>query len=251
MGKRILIAVPVNEQEKIFKEYLLSLNSLKIPQDYTIDRFFILSKGSSLSSMLKPNEYSYETENFLIDKEQGFHNWSQERLKNIAMLRSLILEKARKEKYDYLFTVDSDILLHPNTLIHLLNYNLPIVTEAVWTKNPDGITVLDGQYEGWKHFQNRDYTKPGLYEINWGGMVTLIHSSIFNIETINYYPIKEVIEEYSEDWSFFCKIYCHFPDFKLYMDTTYPGRHLYNESCYKRWIKDKEVINFDGKYSQI
>ena len=48
MGKRILIAVPVNEQEKIFKEYLISLNHLKIPENYTIDKFFILSKNSSL-----------------------------------------------------------------------------------------------------------------------------------------------------------------------------------------------------------
>lgn len=245
MGKRILIAVPVNEQEKIFKEYLISLNSLKIPKDYEINKFFILSKNSTLSTMLKSEEYCYEDKNFLIDKEKGFHNWSKEKLINIAILRTKILEKARNEKYDYLFTVDSDILLHPNTLIHLLNLKLPIVTEAVWTKNPDGITILDGQYEGWRHFKNRDYHKPGLYEINWGGMVTLIHSSIFNIETIDYYPIKEVFGEYSEDWSFYCKIYCHFPDFKTYVDTKYPGRHLYNESCYQRWIKDKKEYNYN------
>ena len=241
MGKRILIAAPVNEQEKIFKEYLTSINSLKIPEDYIIDKFFILSKRSPLSSMLEENEYCYENNSFEINKEHDFHNWTQERLLNIAKLRTLILQKARKEKYDYLFTVDSDILLHPNTLEHLLSLNLPIVTEAVWTKHSNGLTLLDGEYEGWMHYlKSPNYTEPGLYEINWGGMVTLIDSSIFNIETINYYPIKQVIGEYSEDWSFFCKIYCHFPDFKLYMDTKYPGRHLYNEYCYQRWIKDKE-----------
>lgn len=240
MEKRILIAVPVNEQEKIFKEYLISLNSLKIPDGYKADKFFILSKDSTLSTILNPKEYCYEDKNFLIDKEKGFHNWTKDRFINIAFLRTEILKKAREEKYDYLFTVDSDILLHPNTLSHLLNLNLPIVTEAVWTKNPDGITIMDGQYENWKHFKNRTYKKTGLYEVNWSGMVTLIHSSIFNIETINYYPIKEVYGEYSEDWSFYCKIYCHFPDFNLYIDTKYPGRHLYNEACYQRWMKDKE-----------
>jgi len=240
MGTKILIAAPVNEQEKVFKEYLMSLNALKIPEDCTINRFFILSKDSPLSSMLNQDEYCYENQNFVIDKEQGFHNWSQERLINIALLRSLILQKAREEKYDYLFTVDSDILLHPNTLQYLLELNLPIVTEAVWTKGPKGINVMDGKYEGWRHYENRDYTLPNIYEINWGGMITLIHSSIFNIKSINYLPIKQVVGEYSEDWSFFCKIYAHFPSFKLYMDTKYPGRHLYNEKCYNRWIKEKE-----------
>lgn len=243
MGKRILIAAPVNEQEKIFKEYLISINSLKLTPEYTVNKFFILNKDSNLSSMLQPNEYCYEDNNFSINKENGYHNWNKERYTNIAILRSFILEKARLGKYDYLFTVDSDVLLHPNTLLHLLKLNLPVVTEAVWTKTPNGITTVDGEYEGWRHFTNRtykDYFTPGLYEINWGGMVTLIHSSIFNIETIDYKQINQVFGEDSEDWSFFCKIYSHFPEFKLYMDSKYPGRHLYNESCYKRWIKEKE-----------
>lgn len=240
MGKRILIAAPVNEQEKIFKEYLFSLNSLKIPKEYTVNKFFILSKNSSLSSLLQKNEYIYENNNFSIDKEKGYHNWTIEKFLNIAYLRSCLLEKAREENYDYLFTVDSDILIHPKTLEHLLKLNLPVVTEGVWTKNPQNISLMDGQFENWQHFKNKNYNTSNIYEINWGGMITLIHSSIFNIKTINYMPLKEVAGEFSEDWSFFCKIYCHFPDFKLYMDTTYLGRHLYNESCYNRWIKEKE-----------
>lgn len=237
MGKRVLIAAPINEQEKIFKEYLNSLNSLNIPSDYIVDKFFILSKNSNLSSFLKPNEYIYEDNNFPVNEK---HNWNKEKLLNIAELRTLILEKARKEKYDYLFTVDSDIILHPNTLNHLLQLNLPIVTELVWTKIFSNITALDGKYEGEQFFRDKDYTIPGLYEINWGGMITLINSSIFNIDTINYYPIKEVMEEYNENWSFFCKIYCHFPNLKLYMDTTYPGTHLYNEFYYNKWKKENE-----------
>ena len=243
MEKRILIAAPINEQEKIFKEYLLSLKNLKIPNGYIANKFFILSKDSPLSSYLKENEYCYENNNFSIEKEKGYHNWTEERYLNIAFLRSQLLKKAREENYDYLFTVDSDILLHPNTLSNLLQLNLPIVTEVVWTKTPHGITAIDGEFEGWGHYKNRTYKtyyEPGLYEINWGGMITLIHSSIFNIPTIDYMQIPQVFNEYSEDWSFFCKVYAHFPNFKLYMDTKYPGRHLYNENCYNRWIKEKE-----------
>ena len=238
MGKRILIAAPINEQEKIFKEYLNSLNSLKIPSNYTIDKFFILPKMSNLSSFLNPNEYIYENNNFTIENK---YNWNKEKLYNIAILRTLILEKARKEKYDYLFTVDSDVILHPNTLKYLLNLNLPIVTELVWTKILSNITALDGKYEGGQLFKDKNYTIPGLYEINWGGIITLIHSSIFNINTINYYPIKEVIGEYNDNWSLFCKIYCHFPELKVYMDTTYPGRHLNSNETYERWIKERKI----------
>ena len=42
MGKRILIAAPVHQDEKIFVEYLNSLNHLIIPKDYEINRFGIV-----------------------------------------------------------------------------------------------------------------------------------------------------------------------------------------------------------------
>ena len=233
MGKRILIATPINEQDQVFKEYLNSLKNLIIPSDYTIDKFFILPKNSSLSSFLKPHEYSYESNNYSLKtniKEKSY---------NIATFKSLILEKARKEKYDYLFIVNGNIILHPNTLIHLINLNLPIVTEAIWFKKNNKLEILDGKYEGEQFFRDKDYTIPGQYEINWGGKITLIESSIFNVKTINYYPIKEVMNEYNENWALFCKIYCHFPDLKVYMDTVYPGK------IYIPKLSIKDITNYE------
>lgn len=220
MGKRILIATPINESEEVFLEYLNSLNNLKIFSDYTIDKFFILPKMSSLSSFLNPQEYSYENTNIFIQKE----DLQKQKTLKIAKLKSLILEKARKENYDYLFMVNGNILLNPNILNHLLSLNLPIVTEAIWFKKFNNIEILDGKYEGEQFFRDKNYLIPNQYEINWGGKIMLINSSIFNINTINFYPIKEVINEYNENWFFFCKIYCYFPNLKVYMDTYYPGK---------------------------
>lgn len=241
MGKRILITAYANVEEKIFKEFLFSINKLKISEDYTIDKFFILPKTFN-PFYLNSEEYSFENKNFIKEENYKFYHWNAEKIIKPATYKTQLLEKARKEEYDYLFMLDAGILLHPNTLQHLLNLNLPIVTEAVYTKQFEKITLIDGEYEGCQYYKNRQYEPSKLYEINYGSLITLIDSSIFNMEGINYLPLEEVIEEPNEDWYFFCKIYCYFPDLKVYMDTTYLGRHLYDDFCYERWIKDKNNV---------
>ena len=71
MGKRILIAAPVNCSEIMFQEYLNSLNHLILPQDYIVDKFFILNKNSILKKHLKEKEYiEIDNNNLILEKEK-------------------------------------------------------------------------------------------------------------------------------------------------------------------------------------
>lgn len=242
MDKKILIAAPINEEENIFKEYLESLNHLEIPEGYTAKGYCILAKDSPLYKYLDDGEYEFENNNFPVEKSKG-RQWTNQMLSNVGYLKNKIKEKATREGYDYLFMVDGDILLHPKTLSHLISLNKPVVTELVYTKRGTKIGCMDGEYEGNTFYSDkklRDYQDGGLHEVNWSGQIMLIHSSVFTIPTIDFSPIGQMIGEYNSDWSFFCKVYAHDPNFQLYMDTKYPARHLYSEKDYKRWMEEKK-----------
>lgn len=242
MVKRILIAAPVHQSPEIFKEYLNSLNNLKIPEDYIIDKFFILHNCSDLKIFLETNEYTEINNEIRVDKEKNQQKqWNEESFYFISKMRTLLLQYAAQKKYDYLFTVDSDILLHPNTLIRLLQDEKAVVGNMLWTKMGNKITAICGKDEEWGAYRDTSFLyEKGLYAIGWTCACLLINSKIFNNPNISYYPIYGVDNTGCEDYAFCMRIKCNYPDEQIWIDTRYPARHLYHEKDYQRWIKEKE-----------
>lgn len=242
MGKRILIAAPANCKEEMFKEYLNSLNHLIVPEDYEIERFFVLDKNSPLKNLLKEEEY-IEVDNKelkLLKNENQPKQWKQENYKFIAKLRDYILEKAKTNNYDYLFSVDSDILLHPKTLMHLINCNKDLISTAVWTKLSENLSINCAQYEGWGEYSNKEvFQNPGIYKVGWTCIAVLMSPKIFLNPNIVYDQILGVDNTGSEDYSFCLRCYCNIPDLECYISTYYPARHLYHEKDFNRWMREK------------
>ena len=246
MDKRILIATPVNQDENIFKEYLFSLNNLYIPKGYKADVFFILHNCDELKKYINENQYTIINNNINLEKSNNNDrkNWKEENYYLLAEMRTSLLKKAREEKYDYLFMVDSDVLLHPKLLSLLINDNKDIVSSLSWTK-PTINSKLEApcaQYEGWETFQNTEILKtPGLYRVGWTGRCTLISSRVFNNSNISYYQLSGVDNTGSEDYAFCLRCYCNIPDIEIYIETRLPSRHLYSEKDYLRWMKEKSL----------
>lgn len=242
MAKRILIAAPVHQSKEIFKEYLNSLYKLKIPNDYIVDYYFILHNCEELKEFLNKNQYEIINNNINIHKEKNKQKiWNLENFNFLSQMRTKILNLASLKKYDYLFTIDSDILLHPNTLIQLLNDNKNIVGNMIWTKMDNQITAICGKNEEWGPYENTDFLKQkGLYQIGWTCACLLINSKIFNNPNISYYPIYGVDNTGCEDYAFCLRIKCNFPEEDIWIDTHYPARHLYHEKDYERWMKEKK-----------
>ena len=243
MGQRILIAAPANCKEEMFKEYLNSLNHLIIPKEYEVKKFFVLNKDSSLKNFLNKEEYiEIDNNNLqLIKNENQQKQWKKENYNFIAKLRNYILEEARNKHYDYLFSVDTDVLLHPNTLSHLINCDKDLISTSIWTKLNTTLSINCAQYEGWGEYSDKEiFHTPGIYKIGWTCIAVLMKSKIFSNPNINYNQIIGVDNTGSEDYSFLLHCYCNIPNFECYISTYYPGRHLYHEKDFDRWIKDKE-----------
>ena len=246
MGKRILIAAPVHQDERIFIEYLNSLNHLIIPKDYEINKFFYLHNCSNLKKFLEQSEY----EEFLDDSKYDFfsHDFKENNYSALSYMRSYILEKARKENYDYVFSVDSDILLHPRTLQFLIKDNKDIVSMLYWSCNCNKGTgfqkkIVPNTYdlEYWKWWNQEDLTKKDLFERGIVMGDVLIGPRILQNKNINYFPISKIDYFTWEDYAFSLKAHINIPDLQVFLDTRLPARHLYREEDYIRWSKENII----------
>ena len=247
--KKILITAPVHQDIKIFKEYLWSLNRLEIPDGYELHKYFYLHNSNNPKKLLQPNEYEIVTDNTILEYSDTTHIWKSENFKAVAAMRTMALEKARKEDYDYIFSVDSDIILHKNSLIELIDNNKDIIAKLYWT-------VFDLNYPYYYMPNCYDYINEknqrifkkgmnslkimGVHEIGVTGACTLINKRVIQEPLINYYPIKILSSSQWEDYAFCIKAHCILPDISIYVDTIHQPKHLYRKEDYEKWIKEEK-----------
>ena len=242
MGKRILIAAPVHQNEEIFKEYLNSLNHLIIPKDCEVKKFFYLHNSPKLKQFLQEEEYKELLDNSTYSL--FLHEFKKDNYSALSYMRSSILEKARKENYDYVFSVDSDILLHPKTLQLALKDNKDIIGILNWSNNYLGTTgkIVPNCYdlEYWKWWEYDGLINKTLYERGIVMGAVLIGPRVLQNKNINYYPISQYDYFTWEDYAFSLKAHVNIPDLQVFLETRLPARHLYREKDYIRWIKEKQ-----------
>lgn len=253
--KKILITAPVHQNEDIFKEYLWSLDRLIIPKDVKIRRFFYLHNCENLKKFLNNDEYVILNDNSIFHVTEKTHIWKNENFSIVAKMRTMALEKAREEHYDYVFSVDSDVLLNPLTLSLLLSDCKDIVGNIYWTDfNGKGMLLPNCYDQENCQFDNLqgglDRLKiMGVYDVGVVGACTLIGKRIIENPFINYFPIKNISSTKWEDQAFITRARCLINDISVCIDTRYPARHLYRQSEYELWMKDKQeyykAINYE------
>ena len=224
---KILIGCPTRQDEEVFKLYLQSLNELE-RGDNQVDYFFILHNSPNLKKYLKENEYTEITTNskYVIGDT---HYWQDDNLKEVTIMKNFLLHKTLSEGYDYLFLIDSDIILNKNVLLHLLEQKKNIISEIFWTK---WTSQREEEPNAWTHdfysFDNLNRLKlwreKNVYEVGGTGACILIHRNVIEAG-VNYSPIKNVSFTNWEDRAF-C-IRANVLGFNIYLDTNYPAKHLY------------------------
>lgn len=246
--RKVLITAPVHQDENIFKEYLWSLDRLCMPNDTEVKRFFYLHNCENLKELLNEDEYMIINDNSSFEVTEKTHFWKNENFSAVAKMRTLALEKAREEDYDYIFSVDSDVLLNPITLSLLMSDNKDIVGNIYWTDfNGKGVLMPNCYDQEGTQFDSKkggmDRLKiMGLYEVGVVGACTLIGKRVIQNPLINYFPIKNISSTKWEDQAFITRARCLIPDITVYIDTRKPARHLYRQSEYDLWMKDKAEI---------
>ena len=235
---KILIGGPVRQDPDIFSEYIKSVRALEIPEGCTADRHFIFNE-CNLSYLLEANE-TYEiintgSEYSCNEKE---HVWSKANLDHMSYLRNHMLEHALKGNYDYYFLVDSDLILRPETMRHLLSQNKDLIGELFWTEyTPGGGSFWINAWEYDQCYSDREsirkwINEPGIYPCGGTGACFLISSKVI-MAGVNYTPLHNIRSLHGEDRWFCIRAVTH--GFDIFVDNQCRPLHLYRRSVYEQY----------------
>lgn len=253
--KRVLIGSPVRQSPDILQAFLTSLGELELRSLLVSYLFIDDNEDEASRQCLRQFQKTYNrTEIISEDKKYGSyvkdevtHYWQEEVIWKVARMKDAILDYAREHRFDYVFFVDSDLILHPKSLDQLVSVNKDIVSNIFWTKwQPDTIEMpqvwMSDQYTLYRKDRKETLTDeeaakrtwaflaqlriPGTYEVGGLGACTLISRAAVKAG-VRFAEVRNV-SFWGED-RHFC-IRASAMGFKLYVDTHYPAYHIYRSS---------------------
>jgi glycosyltransferase involved in cell wall biosynthesis len=270
---RVLIGSPIHQKPAVLKEFLNSLLRLNVA-DIELDFHLIDDNEDEESSRLLQEFQS--TGDHIYLQSSGFHDayirndtthfWNTDLVWKVANFKNLMINRAQTLNYDYLFLIDSDLLLNPDTLRHLIGTNKDIISEVFWTQWQPGTMFqpqvwMHDEYNQWEllpgeKLQPEEITRrfhefiaklrnPGIYEVGGLGACTLISQHAIKAG-VSYNQIRN-ISYWGED-RHFC-IRAAALGLPLFVDTHYPALHLYRDSDLSRvedFIKETTAPKADS-----
>ncbi|MDF2713726.1 MAG: glycosyltransferase [Paenibacillus sp.] len=252
----MLVASPVHQRPNILEPFLESLAGLEQLSAAANFMFFDDNENEASSLMLREFQASHVgTVIFASDRgvspaysrDEYTHYWKEELIWKVAAMKDRMLQYAAEHKYDYIFLIDSDLVLHPRTLEQLIAAEKDIVANVFWTKwQPNTMEMpqvwLQDEYAMYRKRRNESITEeegkarmmaffnrlrvPGLYEVGGLGACTLISRKAINAG-VRFAEIGN-LSFWGED-RHFC-IRAKALGFTLYVDTHYPAYHIYREA---------------------
>jgi len=251
---KVLIASSVRQKKVILEQFLLSLYDLSL-NGIEVDYAFVddnddksasnlLRKFRPLQSRVWFFEAEPDPESYVRD--DLYHYWNNRLVSRVANNKDLIIKHAIRKQYDYILLVDSDLLLHPETLLHLVSCKRDIISEIFWTCWPDthelpNVWLMDeyklylaergeeiDDYEGNRRSMEflKQLRKPGIYKVGGLGACTLISRKALTAGVC----YKEIYNlSFQGEDRYFC-IRAVALGFELFVDTCYPCYHIYRDS---------------------
>lgn len=241
---KVLITAPLRQEVKIFKEFQEGLDNLVIPEGVQVDRFFVVNDDKPIIPLIHDAEHIEINTGDRYSKTPTTHIWLTNNLAKMSTLRNATIERALEGSYDYWWSIDTDIVVHPETLQYLLDADKDIVSEIFWTQvKPSGGWWVNAWMFDQCDFDGhlKQWATPGLYQVGMTGACTLVKRKVLEAG-VNYSPIPNIRKVlYGEDRWFCIRAACH--NFELWLDTHCPAEHLYREEEYRKWMRKKKNGN--------
>lgn len=133
--KKVLIGSPIHQSKDILNEFLSSLERLD-KHELQVDYYFVDDNIDTSSSVLL-EEFQEDNDNVTIVSSNNLsteyvcddftHRWNSSLVEKVTQFKNNIIDFAIDKDYDYLFFIDSDIILHPKTLNKLISDEKDII----------------------------------------------------------------------------------------------------------------------------
>lgn len=241
MEKTILFS-PVKQDPNTLSLFLKSISNIKCNNYYEI---WLYDDNENLKSKELLSLFSENNKNILIInnqfdydvpymKDKNTHLWNVELIEKITKIKNFIIKKFLFTDFNEIFLIDSDLLLHPNTLMHLQSLKAPIVSEVFWTKffKNDFYKPNVWDFHIYEFFSAESIIKlkkPGVYKVGGLGACTLVQRE--PLEKNVHFSKIEGLELWGEDRYFCTRASCH--GFDLLADTHFPPFHIYRSQQLK------------------
>lgn len=240
--KKILICAPIHEKKEIFELYLKHLRNLKVPDGYEVHRHFILHNCEHLKELINADEHYYINNNKNeYKKDNNTHHWKQDNFNDVVAMKNALIHLMLQHNYDYIFYVDSDLMLHKKTLIDLFEADKDMISQIFWTKWQN-----DGKEEempnAW-HYDHYSFIKEeleklrnvkGYHRVGMTGACTLIKRKVLEAG-VNWNMIPNLSITQWEDRAFCVK--AAVAGFEIWTSNNYPAIHIYRPELLDKFLK--------------
>jgi len=120
------------------------------------------------------------------------HDWPTTAVARIAAIKNSALGTFLASPYEWIFLIDSDVLIPPGLIEHLLEIRTPIVSAVYWTDWGDGPHPNVWDYHPYKVAGRWEkYREPGDYIVGGLGACTLLHRSVVEVG-VNFNPVRGI-----------------------------------------------------------
>ena len=198
---KVLIAAPLRQKPKIFREYQKGLDSLILPDGVKADRFFVVNDCPEVIPEIRNADW-VEVNSDSVTVYQD-HVWTGNLVSAVATYRNMTIRRALEGGYDYLLSVDTDLVLEPHTLEYLLKADKDFVAGLFWT---------NGWSNAWMYDQCAvnnlpEWHVPGTYQVGGTGALFLIKRKVLEAG-VDYSPIPNLRKAVFGEDRYFCIRQC-------------------------------------------
>lgn len=171
------------------------------------------------------------------------HHWTVESVDRIIYIKNKALQLSKEQNYDAVFLVDADLVLHPETLSHLISLKKDFVFEIFWTVFTDQLFAKPNCWDvhSWDYYNANSILKlkeKGTYQVGAGGACTLLRIKAINAG-VDFTRIKNL--PYGGEDRHICTR-AEVLGFDIFVDTYFPAFHIFNSSL----IKEAKQWFFNG-----
>jgi len=253
---RVLIAAPVRQKPVILQHFLDGLQRLDTTGLEVAYLFVDNNDDPQASQMLRafaeqaiaPVHRLRVPAATLYQRHQTDHLWTESLIWRLAAIKDGILHAALQHGYDYAFLVDSDLVLHPQTLRRMVGCGRDILSQVFWTAWPHDKLLLpnvwyadhynlyrvrrdqslahDEQVRRTEAFLSGLAFYAGVYRVSGLGACTLIARRAIEAG-VNFSELRGCLL-WGEDRHLCMR--AEALGFRLFADATLPPLHLYRES---------------------
>ena len=137
---RVLATASVRVDPATFAANLQSLRAQVLPKHVTMDLHYVLDdpEPKPLRKLIKAHQGTWEdAEERPTAAVYGVgpqtHAWNLATFKHLARNKQKLLDHAKRERYDYVWICDTDLICDPLTLVSMLSLREPVVSAVFWT----------------------------------------------------------------------------------------------------------------------